>query len=485
MSTILGSEQPMGSDQSRFDMDNALALFAETARSVDQELRESEMLAESAPAKSTSIAVPVRPRKTAFTLSLKRSVKEPGKALCRSVEWRLNRRDFGIAAAVALILLSAAGIAVRASRWKDSSALVEDAVRDMKAGRDDSALSKLNTAIATSGDNVYARFYRAEIYRKAHNYPASCSDYDRLVGQYPFSIKGLHGRAWSRLGAGDYTGAIDDARKLHRFDHQSKEALCIFGEVLNRQHHFAGAIKSLQSYLDMKSASHGTETQHKSVEPEESLDDSPLSFAGNSVLDANQRKLAKRESLTPIDNRLYAPAEDHHEEAFRELGYAYAHQTQPDKAVIAYTQALSLDPNDRTAVMGRARSYLAGNQYYQAMRDCDRAICQGDTSSDPYYLRAISKHFLLLTPEAIDDLSHIIQHEPRAIEARVQRAMCYVDLDQYDKAIDDCRQALALDPSHEQARTTMVLAQRLAARRPSKSNSSNTCFWQTKSKQVH
>jgi tetratricopeptide (TPR) repeat protein len=65
------------------------------------------------------------------------------------------------------------------------------------------------------------------------------------------------------------------------------------------------------------------------------------------------------------------------------LGEAYLAKNDPDRAIVAYDQAIRLEPKIALTYVERGKAFLARNDLYHAIADCDQAI-----SLDPKNVRA-------------------------------------------------------------------------------------------------
>ena len=121
-------------------------------------------------------------------------------------------------------------------------------------------------------------------------------------------------------------------------------------------------------------------------------------------------------------------------------GRALYAQGENEKAMQHFRQALSCDPDFKDAV-----------KYLRMVQKLDRMKEEGNT------------HFKLgRYQKAVDVYSSALEVDPlnKGTNSKIlnNRAMCFSKLKQYDLAIEDCNQAIKLDPSYTKARKTRAKA---------------------------
>ena len=102
-------------------------------------------------------------------------------------------------------------------------------------------------------------------------------------------------------------------------------------------------------------------------------------------------------------------------------GMAYYEQDNYDQAIEAFTQAITLDPND-------ADAYFYRGIAYGAKEDNDRAIA---------------------------DFTQAIRLDPNLAFAYYNRGNAYYDKGDNDRAIQDLEKAISINPNYERAKTLL------------------------------
>lgn len=108
----------------------------------------------------------------------------------------------------------------------------------------------------------------------------------------------------------------------------------------------------------------------------------------------------------------------------------------------------------------RAMAYGKLAQYQQALADCDHAARLSSKEAEVWSVRGFTMAQLGDLEQAVADCAHAI-----ALEATVRgyhrRGVVYMLREEFDKALDDFEQALALDPQDEGVRQDYLQAQTL------------------------
>ena len=119
-----------------------------------------------------------------------------------------------------------------------------------------------------------------------------------------------------------------------------------------------------------------------------------------------------------------------------------------DKAIVAFNEAIELDPEDSFSYRNRARCFAMLKQYENALNDFKKAIILNPEDEEAYYYRAVIWGKILGNfKKALEDLSKCIQLDPKYTYAYSLRCHCNYELKYYDEAIKDCNKAIELIPT--------------------------------------
>jgi tetratricopeptide (TPR) repeat protein len=130
-------------------------------------------------------------------------------------------------------LLSLALVSMSQQRYDDAAVLVDKAIAANGtspeawvvkgnllaiAGRDADALAAFTRGIDLGTFWVTARLYRSDVYSAQGNTVAAIADLSEVLRKTPDDSWALNNRAWNRIIAKDYAGAIDDATQSVKLD---------------------------------------------------------------------------------------------------------------------------------------------------------------------------------------------------------------------------------------------------------------------------
>ena len=127
-------------------------------------------------------------------------------------------------------------------------------------------------------------------------------------------------------------------------------------------------------------------------------------------------------------------------------GTAFARQGQPDKALAAFDQAISLKPDYAEAYVGRGVVYRDKRDFDRGISDLTRAIELKPDYAEAYYGRGFAYAFRHLCSKAIDDYSHALRLNENLAPIYYSRGACYADLGLSEKAMEDFDKTIALNP---------------------------------------
>ncbi len=134
-------------------------------------------------------------------------------------------------------------------------------------------------------------------------------------------------------------------------------------------------------------------------------------------------------------------------ETLHDQGMQYSRQGKHAKAVVAFSQAIELDPDYAKAYNNRGVAYMELGDYEQAVADFDQAI---DLKFDPlslaYSNRGLAYAKMDDHERAIADLNQAIELDPDYARAYFNRGMVYEELGELEQAISDYSQSIAIDP---------------------------------------
>lgn len=131
---------------------------------------------------------------------------------------------------------------------------------------------------------------------------------------------------------------------------------------------------------------------------------------------------------------------------YNNRGNVYRDKGQFDEAIRDYNEAIRINPKYETAFCNRGKTYYYMGDYEAAMSDYNEAISLNPQYSFAYDGRGMIYKNKGQIDEAIDDFSKSISLNPRYLPAFNNRGICYQEKKQYDAAINDFSEAIQLNP---------------------------------------
>lgn len=119
-----------------------------------------------------------------------------------------------------------------------------------------------------------------------------------------------------------------------------------------------------------------------------------------------------------------------------------------DDCLADLDQLVEMDPNNRNLRETRAMTYLAAGRFDKAIGDLNQIIRAAPASLTPYVSRAIAKMYASDFNGALADVDRVIKRVPRDATLYQNRGMIWLKKGEYDKAVDDFKHGLELNPDH-------------------------------------
>lgn len=116
---------------------------------------------------------------------------------------------------------------------------------------------------------------------------------------------------------------------------------------------------------------------------------------------------------------------------------------RPEGAILSFTRAIELDPNDIESYLGRAVAKSHLGRAHEAVEDCDRAIRLDPRSADAHRLRGSALAMLGRHAEALADFEFVLEMDNGDPEAHCLKGVALVCLGRYAEAIDFLNLAMA------------------------------------------
>jgi tetratricopeptide (TPR) repeat protein len=138
--------------------------------------------------------------------------------------------------------------------------------------------------------------------------------------------------------------------------------------------------------------------------------------------------------------------------AYGERALAYANLRLPEKALADLDRAIQLDPNNSAFFSNRGWVYLQQKQFKKSIEECTKSIAIYSDYSPAFYCR--SRAYLITNQyeKAVADLSQAILLFPNEVaDYYTDRALAYIHLQDYPKALSDLIVTMRLQPDDQLA----------------------------------
>lgn len=106
-------------------------------------------------------------------------------------------------------------------------------------------------------------------------------------------------------------------------------------------------------------------------------------------------------------------------------------------AIASFSRTIASEPDNATALLARARSYIATNEYVPAITDLTRVIELEPANLEAYRWRGQANRLALKHDDAVADYTHILELDPTNADASYFRGASLVALKQNERAIAD------------------------------------------------
>jgi len=118
-------------------------------------------------------------------------------------------------------------------------------------------------------------------------------------------------------------------------------------------------------------------------------------------------------------------------------------------AIAQYTKAIELDPDFEKAYVSRAQAYARTNEHQKAAEDYDRALVFDEKDEELYYFSGREWHLHGNNQFALMRLTTAINMKKNFEEAYTVRQAVYKEMEEYEKALEDCLECLRLNDDEQ------------------------------------
>lgn len=129
-------------------------------------------------------------------------------------------------------------------------------------------------------------------------------------------------------------------------------------------------------------------------------------------------------------------------------GNAYRRSGDTARAIVAYGEAIRLNPDDANARLSRGNAYRIEGEYDRAIADYDAVIRLNPWDPVAWKNRGVTYRLRRDYEQAIADYTQAIALEPADAGAWNNRCWAHAKLDRLPAALADCDESLRLRPNH-------------------------------------
>ena len=135
---------------------------------------------------------------------------------------------------------------------------------------------------------------------------------------------------------------------------------------------------------------------------------------------------------------------------YRKEGLAYLKAEKFDDAIVSYTKAIGIDPEDDDVYFYRGLAYSRSKQHEKALADYCKAIGLNPNNTAYYTKRGDLLIELQHFDRAISDFSHVIETTPSDPYAYYRRGWIYYDMEKYQLALMNFSKLAELHPDRDE-----------------------------------
>lgn len=309
-----------------------------------------------------------------------------------------------------------------------------------------------------------AHFQRA-FARARHDHAAKIADFTEALTIYPEYVAAYMERGISKRILGDFVGAIEDATAAIKLDAKNAElytqrgiAYFLNGEGDKANEDYAHSLRlhpgSAETYINRADARRSAEDFAGALEDlTAALACSPLT--PEAYMDFCEKHA--RKPLRNVDEQL-ALFRRYRFIALTQRAEIRIIQGDVDGAIVDYTDAIALQPEDITAYTARAAAKMQKSDMAGAVIDLNEAIRLDPKNDALYHQRGFAQHELQNDSAALADYDIALTLNPKAALTYCNRAEIYLEHEDYATALHDFNLAHELRPGHPLILAGLALA---------------------------
>ena len=323
------------------------------------------------------------------------------------------------------------------------------------------AIKYYDKAIKINSNNSNQFYYRGFSYKKLDNYANALSNFEKALSIDPNNITAHFQLAISQSKVKNFEKAFENFKNLIDKKPNNPEFYFQFGIALFLSENYVDAVSCLQCAVNLKTdfadayliLGDALRALHKNQEALENYEKSIFYENENYLAYYNLGHLLVeckkfKEALFNLEKVINLNPK--FDQAFNGMGVVYINLGQQELAYKKFSKAIELNPLDPTYYLNRGNALSNLRRFNESLLDYDIAIALKSDFAQAYCNRGYVLLNYLFKPEAAKILFDVaIALEPSLTIAFVNRAECFVRLNEFEKALDDFLRALEMNPESE------------------------------------
>lgn len=299
----------------------------------------------------------------------------------------------------------------------------------------DQAIVQYTQAINVKPDNAYYWEMRAGSYLGKKEYQKAIADYNQMVALKP-EVFSYFERGHAYFEAGDYDKAIADFTQALALKPDDITSLRMRGLTYEQKKDYQNAEQDYKRVMSLKPDDTGIQKSLERIKEKKNNASSATTAVSPAVQIAPITPKAESSTLTVDD--------------YSNLAFAYYQKEDYDNAIVNYTQAIKLEPEDDYYWEMRAESYRNKKDYPHAIADHNKVI-QLAPDSYNYFERGITYYEAENYDAAIADFTQALNLESDDVTSLTMRSLAYEQKKDYQQVAADCKRILKLKPNDANA----------------------------------
>jgi tetratricopeptide (TPR) repeat protein len=295
-----------------------------------------------------------------------------------------------------------------------------------KKGNDEQAIRDFTESIRLDPRPLYSVFDRGLAYVRKGEYEKARADLNATLEKDPNQTEAYFNRAWISMFRGEWEGAIGDFSEAIRCEPREPQYYVDRGMACAANAQIDPAIASFDSALALNRGHAGAYIQRAAAYARKGNSNKGLKDVTDAIAEMPQAA-----------------------QLYYARGYIYLDRGVLEKAVVDLNEAVRLRPDYDYAYLMLGRAAMQDRNWPEVLRYAEKTLELNPRVAAAYYLRGRALAGQAKYEEAIPDFNRTLKIEPAFMWALYFRAQNYAYLEQYSRASDELRDAIARFPKAE------------------------------------